>query len=175
MQKKNSLESKILVDNIMRFKEGNNLTFEEMGKALNIDRAHIYKITKLINFPSFEFLISLARYMKVPLYSLFIPSQKVLREYYAELINTALEESHLDLSEFASKTKIDLKRLEDISTKAATPTLEELNELYEVLHIESEEAGIYTLEDKTWFFRDLLTCQDITTEDKRQILESVIG
>lgn len=64
-------EFEILVERIKEFKERKCLTFEKIGNALGVNKSHIYRVMNMEVFPSFQFLIQLARYMEVSFASLF--------------------------------------------------------------------------------------------------------
>lgn len=98
-------ELKIVVEKLKDFKKRNNLTYEEIGNTLNVNRSHIHRIVKLEVFPSFHFLVQLAKYMGISLSGLFAQSGEasesdpVPNEQRLELIEALLFKMGLDYTE----------------------------------------------------------------------------
>lgn len=98
-------EMKVVVEKIKDFKKRNNLTYEEIGNTLNVNRSHIHRIVKMEVFPSFHFLVQLSKYMGISLSSMFAHNDKDLitdnepNEQRLELIKALLFEMGLEYSE----------------------------------------------------------------------------
>ena len=154
MEKKTYFEQRILVSNLKKFKEDNNLSYEEIGNATGMNKTSVYKIFSMINSPSFEFLVNVSKYMKVPISALFTPGEDLLREYYAETINQRLQELNLSLHDLEKKLQIHPLRLNDILKARVTPTKEELSMICDTLDLSQEE--VYTFENKNIMLGQLL-------------------
>lgn len=75
-------ECKIMIDKLKRIKKERNLTYQEIGEAIEVNRSHVYRIfNNLESSPSLNVLVKMARFLEVPLYSLFIPSGDYEEEF----------------------------------------------------------------------------------------------
>ncbi|MCK4257856.1 MAG: helix-turn-helix transcriptional regulator [Halanaerobiales bacterium] len=136
--KQNFFELKILIQKIIEFKEKNKLSYEKMGNNIGIDKAHLNRIVKMSTHPSFSFLVRLAHFMKIPLYSLFIPSEEMSRQEFANKVNEHTKELNRNPEVLAEKTNIPLLRLRDILSGDLSPTIKEKNALTNALSLEEE-------------------------------------
>lgn len=136
--KENFFELKVLVQKILEFKDKNKLSYEKMGNSIGIDKAHLNRIVKMTTHPSFSFLVRLANFMKLPLYSLFIPSEEMSRRELAEKINKRMQDLKWTLKVFVEKTNIPLLRLKDILQGDLSLTTEEKQTLTTILGLEEE-------------------------------------
>lgn len=67
-------ECKIMIHKLKKLKKERNLTYQEIGEAIGVNRSHVYRIfNNMESSPSLNVLIKMARFLQVPLYSLFIP------------------------------------------------------------------------------------------------------
>lgn len=72
---KSQLEFKVLAEKITEFKKENNLTYEQLGSMLGVDKSHLYRIIKVKTYPSLNLLVRLANFMNLPPYRLFLPTE----------------------------------------------------------------------------------------------------
>lgn len=74
---KSQLEFKVLAEKITEFKKENDLTYEQLGNILGVDKSHLYRIIKVKTYPSLTFLERLANFMNLPPYRLFVPAEEL--------------------------------------------------------------------------------------------------
>lgn len=147
-------ELKILAEKIAEFREKHRLTYQEMGEATGVDKSHIHRIENMAVYPSLKFLIRLSEYMTVPLFYLFLPTEKMNQEHCAEKIKTRLKELGWGIRELEEKSNIPTLRLMDLEQGISTPNQEEWQTLVSVLEL-SEVPDF--LEVKFNLLRSILT------------------
>ena len=131
-------ELAFLAQKIAEFREKHRLTYQELGEATGVDKSHVHRIENMAVFPSLKFLIRLAEYMNVPLFYLFLPTEKLNQRHLANQIKTRLKELGWTEEELAEKTNISALRLMDFEQENASPTLDEWNVLQEILKLKQE-------------------------------------
>lgn len=136
------LEFMIFVNKALEFKEKSNLTYQEIGEAIGVNRSHVQRVFNMQTFPSFQFLIRLAHFMKIPLFSLLIPSEKLLQQDLANKINSRLKELNWNTDDLSNNTGISLLHLNDILNAETPLTDAERTTIIEVLDIEDEFTSL---------------------------------
>ena len=172
MAKRENLQLRILVSHLKRYKEEHNLTYEEIGKAIGVDYTTAYKIFKMINAPSFEVLTLLAQYMEVPMYTLFLPTDDFLKEYYAELIQGGLAKNNIDSAQLAERTKINSLRMIDICRGATIPTQEELVRIFPELNL---DLGQIYNDDTIKVMKSLLSNLGLDQEQREIVMQYILS
>lgn len=138
METKDFIELDIFRQKLNEFKKANNLTLNKIGEATGVDKSHVQRILTGENSPSFLFVLNAAKFMGIPLFALFFPTDEVQRLNFAEKIEARLEELKISIEGFASKTSIPILRAKDISRGKTSPTEEEFNSIVTVLGLEGE-------------------------------------
>ncbi|MCK4260234.1 MAG: helix-turn-helix transcriptional regulator [Halanaerobiales bacterium] len=134
---KNRFEFKVLAHKIAEFKKKNKLTFEDIGKATDVNRSHIHRIINREHFPSLKFLFRLATFMNVPLYSLFIPTKEMIHQDFIEKINTRLNELSWDYEELSERAEISLSQIMDIVEGNTSISKEDQDKITNILKLEN--------------------------------------
>ncbi|MCK4257813.1 MAG: helix-turn-helix transcriptional regulator [Halanaerobiales bacterium] len=167
---KSCFEFKVLAKKIQDFKKENKLTYEQIGNALGVDKSHVHRVINMETYPSLPFLIRLAEFMNLPLYILFIPTEKMIRQEFAEKMNKRIKELDWNYDEVEEKTSIPQLRLMDIVKGNSSPTNEELKTLATVLAL---KEGINYLEMKLNLMKSLLTDLDLKDNQIENILQYI--
>lgn len=108
------LEFVAFVNKALEFKEKANLTYQQIGEAVGVNKSHVQRVFNMQTFPSFQFIIRLARFMNIPLFYLLIPSEKLLLQDLVGKINIRLEKLGWSIDDLSNNTGISLLRLNDI-------------------------------------------------------------
>lgn len=119
-------ELTILAHKIAEFREKHRLTYQELGEATGVDKSHVHRIENMAVFPSLKFLMRLAEVMNVPLFYLFLPSEKLNQEHLATRIKTRMKELGWSIDDLALETEISTLRLMDFEQGNAFPSVEEM-------------------------------------------------
>ena len=164
-------EQEVLISNMKKLKEERKLTYEQIGQATNLDKSAVYKLFHKINTPTINFLIGFSRFLQIPLYELFIPSEEMLRSYYANTIMKRLERFNLTVDELAVRLNTHLLRVNDICNARATPNKEELSAIFNLLGIEWKD--VYTFENNMRFLDNILTDFGLSQNHKENIIEYI--
>lgn len=164
------LEFMIFVNKALEFKEKSNLTYQEIGEAIGVNRSHVQRVFNMQTFPSFQFLIRLARFMKVPLFSLLIPPETLLQQELADKINGRLKELNWDTDDLSSNTGISPLHLNDILNAETPLTDAERTTIMGILDIEDEFS---TLEIKENILKGILADMGLKTSQIDNILRYV--
>ncbi len=167
---KSCFEFKVLAKKIIDFKNENNLTFEKIGRVLEVDKSHVYRVINMETYPSLPFLIRLAEFMNLPLYALFLPPVEMIRQEFAEQVNLRIKELGWNYEELEEKTGIAQLRLMDIVGGNSSPTHEESKALCTVLKL---EQGINYLEVKLNLIKSLFSDLDLKDNQIENILQYI--
>ncbi|AZR74022.1 hypothetical protein BBF96_11830 [Anoxybacter fermentans] len=161
---------KVLTQKIAEFKEKNNLTYQKIGDATGVNKSHVYRIVNMDTFPSLKFVIRLTKYMKLPLFSLFIPSEEMNRQEFANKINKRLKELDWTHEEFSKITAIPLLRLMNIMQSNSSPSIEERKTIIKVLDLKEETDY---LEIKLNLLKTILSDLGLKDEQINNIMQYV--
>ncbi|MCK4259627.1 MAG: helix-turn-helix transcriptional regulator [Halanaerobiales bacterium] len=167
---KTYFEFQVLAQKITAFKKENKLTYEQIGNALGVNRSHIHRIINMETFPSLKFVIRLAGFMKLPLYTLFIPSEEMCRKKLTDEVNNRLRELDWNPDKLEEKTKIPLLHLLDILHGDSSPTVEEHKTLINILEL---EEGINYQEVKLDIIKSLLSDLEVESSNIDSVLQYV--
>ncbi len=136
MKEQSFFESKILAKRIVEFKNKNNLTYQQLGEALDVDKSYLNRVVKMNSHMSMPVLINLARYMKIPLYALFMPSEKMMREEFMEAVESKMDKYQISVDKLGEISGISPIRLVEILEGESVVTAKEYGLLAEALHLE---------------------------------------
>lgn len=131
-------ELTILAHKIAEFREKHRLTYQELGEATGVDKSHVHRIENMAVFPSLKFLMRLAEFMNVPLFYLFLPSEKLNKEHLAARMKIRMKELGWTIDDLAEKTDISTLRLMDFEQSNASPTIEEMTALRNALELNDD-------------------------------------
>lgn len=163
-------ELKVLAEKIAEFREKNRLTYQEMGEATGVDKSHIYRIENMAVYPSLKFLIRLADYMNIPLFYLFLPSQKMSKKDYAEKIRSGLHNMNLTLAQLEEQSGIPVLRLMELEKGISSTTLDEWNTLQSLLKLDPESDLV---ENKFQLLQNILSDLGLKEEQIDNLLKYV--
>ncbi|MCK4261380.1 MAG: helix-turn-helix transcriptional regulator [Halanaerobiales bacterium] len=135
-----SVELNIFRTKLAEFRKKHNLSYQQIGDSINITRGHVCKIENGDSYPSVAVLIKLAKYMNVPLYYLFMPTEKMNNRFFIEKVEKSLAESKWRLEELQKHTGINYFRLNDFMKENINLTREEIKKIAELLKIEEENS-----------------------------------
>ncbi|MCK4259148.1 MAG: helix-turn-helix transcriptional regulator [Halanaerobiales bacterium] len=158
-----SVELDIFRTKLAEFRKKHDLSYQQIGESIGFTRGHICKIENGDSLPSIKILISLAKYMNVPFYYLFMPTEKMNNQFFIEKVENKLTALKWRLEELQKHTGINYFRLNDFMKENINLTREETEKIAEVLKIEEENS----LNLKFGLFEALL--------DEFQFEESQIG
>lgn len=136
MPSKTHFEFQVLSKKLTEFREIHGLTYQEIGDATGVDKSHIHRVLNMETFPSFKFLIQLAHSMHIPLFSLFVPTEEMLREHFCSRIQLRMDEWNWDVNTLSDRTGIPFLRLVELLTQKASPSCKEEDILHQTLHLE---------------------------------------
>ncbi|AZR73414.1 hypothetical protein BBF96_08470 [Anoxybacter fermentans] len=145
-------ELKILGEKLAQYRDRHGLTLQDVGKAIGVSKGHASKLENGNANPSFNTLIKIAEFMKIPLYYLFMPTEEMNRRKFIEMVNKRLEELKWDLEKLQKATGINYFRLADFMQGNNTPTVGEMKKIASALEINFENI----LELKFGLFENLL-------------------
>ncbi len=167
---KSYFEFKVLAQKIKDFKNENKLTLDQIGKALEVDKSHVYRVINMETYPSLPFLIRLAEFMNLPLYSLFIPPVEMVRQQFTEKVSERIKELNWNYDELNERTGIPQLRLMDIVKGNSSPTNEEFKTLVTVLAL---KEGINYQEVKLNLMKSLLSDLDLNESQQDNVLDYI--
>lgn len=135
---KDQFEFKVMAKKLAEFKDNNKLTFQDIGDATGVDKSHVLRIMRMESYPSLPFLIRLAKFMKKPLYFLFIPTEENERQEFSNKINLRLNELGYNIDKLSTITEIPTLRMMDIAKGNSSTTGEERERVLQVLDLTEE-------------------------------------
>lgn len=168
----NYCEFRALTQKIAEFKKKNYLTYQQIADAIGVDKSHVHRVVNMDTSPSLKFLLRLARYMKLPVFSLFIPTENIIAEDTAANIQLAMENQRLDLETLEEQTNISILRLMDIIKGNSVPTAEEFSSLADILQL-AENQWINTYEVKLNLLQNIISDLGLNEEQITNILEYI--
>lgn len=168
----NYCEFRALTQKIAEFKKKNYLTYQQIADAIGVDKSHVHRVVNMDTSPSLKFLLRLARYMKLPVFSLFIPTENIIAEDTAANIQLAMENQRLDLQTLEEQTNISILRLMDIIKGNSVPTAEEFSSLADILQL-AENQWINTYEVKLNLLQNIISDLGLNEEQITNILEYI--
>lgn len=168
----NYCEFRALTQKIAEFKKKNYLTYQQIADAIGVDKSHVHRVVNMDTSPSLKFLLRLARYMKLPVFSLFIPTENIIAEDTAANIQVAMENQRLDLQTLEEQTNISILRLMDIIKGNSVPTAEEFSSLADILQL-AENQWINTYEVKLNLLQNIISDLGLNEEQITNILEYI--
>lgn len=163
-------ELKIFSQKLLEYKERKHLSYQDIADDLGANKSHIQRVATMETAPSLSLLAQIAAYMNLPLFALFVPSNEMIRQHFADQINNKLSGLQIDALELSEKTGIPLLRLKDILQGTTSPSKEEYHQLVSLLEIVEE---IYTVETKEPLLRNLLSGMDLRESQIENILEYI--
>lgn len=163
-------ELKILAEKVAEFRAKNRLTYQEMGEATGVDKSHIYRIENMAVYPSLKFLIRLAEYMEIPLFYLFLPSQKLCKADCSFQIQNGLSAMELTLLQLAELSQIPILRLMELEKGISSPTPDEWNILRRILQLNPKTL---LLDEKFKLLQTLLTDLGIKDEQIENLMRYI--
>lgn len=161
---------KVLVKKIIDFKERHQLTYQQLGDALGVDKSYINRVVKLKCFPSLPILNKLAQFMNIPLYFLFLPSDEMIRQEFIEKIKSKIAELKITNDKLGEKTGLSPIRLMDLLEGSSNITKEERSALATALHID-EDSNYH--EEKMNLLEGLILDLDLKDNQKDNILQYI--
>ncbi len=132
-------EFKALTQKIADFKKKNHLTYQQIAESIGVDKSHVHRVVNMETSPSLKFLLRLSRYMKIPLFSLFIPSKDIVGQDIAEKIEEGLTQFNLTFEQLTEKVHIPTLRLMDITKGNTIPTPDEYQAIATVLDLDQND------------------------------------
>ncbi len=163
-------EFKILTEKIADFKDRNNLTYQEFGDATGVNKSHIHRVINRESFPSLKFIIRLARFMRLPVFSLFLASEEMNRKEFASKVKEGLKQLEWDVDELGRRTNIPVLRLMDIFRATSSPSRREYAAIIETLNL---EKNINFLEIKLNLMEDILRDLNLKDEQIENVMKYV--
>lgn len=161
-------ECKVLSQKIVEFKKKNKLTYQQIGEALGVDKSYINRVVKLDSYPSLPVLIQLAKFMRIPLYALFLPSDELIRQEFIHEAQIQMENMKLSFDELGRTTSLSPIRLMEIFDGKSMLTNEERTLLTSALDI--PENLIYQI-DKISILENVVNDLDLQDSRKETILK----
>lgn len=165
-------EFRALTQKIAEFKKKNYLTYQQMADAIGVDKSHVHRVVNMDTSPSLKFLLRLARYMKLPVFSLFIPTENIIAEDTAANIQLAMEAQQLDLERLEEETGIPALRLMDITKGNSVPSPEEFTTLADILSL-NENQWINSYEVKLNLLQNIISDLGLNEDQIANILEYI--
>lgn len=155
-------EFKILTEKMADFKERNNLTYQEFGDATDVNKSHIHRVINRESFPSLKFIIRLARFMRLPVFSLFLPTEAMTRREFGTKVKEVLKDRQWSPEDLSKHTSIPVLRLMEIIKGNTSASRQEYNSIIHTLELEKE---INFLDIKLNLLQDIL--RDLSLRDEQ--------
>ena len=165
-------EFRALTQKIAEFKKKNYLTYQQMADAIGVDKSHVHRVVNMDTSPSLKFLLRVARYMKLPVFSLFIPTENIIAKDTAAHIQLAMEDRKIDLGKLEEETGIPPLRLMDITKGNTVPTPEEFATLADALELD-ENQWINTYEVKLNLLQNIISDLGLNEDQITNIMEYI--
>lgn len=163
-------ESRVLAKKIVDFKKRNNLTYQQLGEALEVDKSYLNRVAKLNSYMSLPVLIRLANYMGIPLYALFMPSEELIREDFVETVKKQMNALGLLIDDLAIKTGISPIRVMEILDGNSSITNTEYDLLTEALNIPYKK--LYR-EDQLTLLETIIHGLDLPESKKENVIKYI--